>query len=127
LQILRTVSPVITVVTDALADAVTFYEALYGEPTRQTLSNPAGTLKLSLVGPALIISGTADALLSRRDLKATLVVASLDACRAELVDSGVTIVEDVSAGPFKGPEAVGRFLFARHPDGNLFEYFQPAG
>lgn len=125
MQILRTTAPVVTVDSVGVDDAVAFYERVLGEPVRARFRNPTGTLDLILIGSMLLISGTAQALAARQELKGTFVVDSVDEWRSEMQQSGATIVEEPAAGPMSATGAVGRFMFVRHPDGSLFEYFQP--
>lgn len=125
MKILRVTAPVLTVATEALAATVAFYERTLGETARARLRNPSGSLDLVLIGPMLIIGGTPAALAARRELKATFIVDSLHEWRAELARQGAVIVEGPMPGPMSDRGPVGSFMFVRHPDGQLFEYFQP--
>jgi catechol 2,3-dioxygenase-like lactoylglutathione lyase family enzyme len=125
MQILRTTAPVVTVETAEAEATVSFYEQLFGQPVRARLRNPAGTLDLVLVGSMLVIAGDSEALAARRDLQATFVVDSLDEWRVEMDRIGATVVEEPTPGPYSAAGPIGRFMFVRHPDGHLFEYFQP--
>ena len=72
-----------------------------------------------------VIAGDPDALASRLELKATLIVDSLGQWREEIERWGATIVEPPARGPISTSGPLGAFMFARHPDGALFEYFEP--
>jgi catechol 2,3-dioxygenase-like lactoylglutathione lyase family enzyme len=127
MKILRVTAPVLTVATERLAATTAFYERVLGEPVRARLRNPAGTLDLVLVGAMLIIGGSPAALATRSELEATLIVDSLDEWLAELMRLGAAIIEGPTPGPMSDAGPVGSFMFVRHPDGHLFEYFQPKG
>jgi hypothetical protein len=73
----------------------------------------------------LIIAGSPHAPAARRELAATFVVDSLDEWRGGMDRIGATVVEEPTPGPYDDSCPVGRFMFVRHPDGRLFEYFQP--
>ncbi len=125
MKILRVTAPVVTVEADDAPSTVMFYETLLGEAVRARFRNPKGDLDLVLIGSMLVIAGTPAALQPRRDLKATFVVDFLDEWRIEMDRIGAAVVEEPAAGPFSTEGPVGRFMFVRHPDGHLFEYFQP--
>jgi predicted enzyme related to lactoylglutathione lyase len=125
MKIVRTTAPVLTVETERLEGTIHFYERLLGETVRARLKNPTGKLDLVLIGSMLLIGGAPEDLRSRHNLKATYVVDSLDAWRDEICRLGGDIVEGPAPGPTVSGKPIGRFMFARHPDGNLFEYFQP--
>jgi catechol 2,3-dioxygenase-like lactoylglutathione lyase family enzyme len=125
MKILRTTSPIVTVVTEHLEATVEFYEGLLGEKTRVRFKNPTGTLDLVLIGTMLVIGGSSDAIAARKELKATFIVDSLSEWHAEVLRIGGTIVEQPAPGPMSAVGPVGKFMFVQHPDGSLFEYFQP--
>ena len=125
MRILRTTAPVVTVTSDELEQTVAFYEQLIGESARARLKNPAGTLDLVLVNTMLVIGGSPAALEPRRALKATFIVDSVAEWRTALIERGATIIEEPALGPVSGQGPIGRFMFVRHPDGNVFEYFEP--
>jgi catechol 2,3-dioxygenase-like lactoylglutathione lyase family enzyme len=125
MKIARVTAPVLTVGKESFEDAIGFYQRLLGEPVRARLTNPTGRLELALIGSMLVIGGAPEELASRRDLKATFIVDSLEQWRNEMDRIGAEIVEPPLPGPMSAAGAVGRFMFVRHPDGNLFEYFQP--
>lgn len=127
MKILRVTAPVITVATERLAATVAFYERALGEAVRARFRNPSGTLDLVLVGAMLVIGGSPAALATRSELKATFIVDSLDEWLAEVTRHGGMIVEGPMSGPISDAGPVGSFMFVRHPDGHLFEYFQPGG
>jgi catechol 2,3-dioxygenase-like lactoylglutathione lyase family enzyme len=125
MKILRVTAPVLTVATERLAATTAFYEGALGEPVRAHFRNPAGTLDLVLIGAMLIIGGSPAALAARSELKATLIVDSLDEWLAEVTRHGAAILEGPTPGPMSDAGPVGSFMFVRHSDGHLFEYFQP--
>jgi hypothetical protein len=125
MKILRTTSPVVTVVSAHWEETVAFYERLTGEACRARLKNAAGTLDLALVGTTLVIGGDEAALASRRQMKATYIIDSLNEWREALVTQGVAIVEEPARGPMRDGNPLGTFMFVRHADGGLFEYFEP--
>jgi catechol 2,3-dioxygenase-like lactoylglutathione lyase family enzyme len=127
MKILRVTAPVLTVTTEHLAETVVFYERALGEAARARFRNPAGTLELILIGSMLIVGGSPAALATRSELKATLIVDSLDEWLAEVTRRGAVIIEGPMPGPISDAGPVGSFMFVRHPDGHLFEYFQPKG
>jgi catechol 2,3-dioxygenase-like lactoylglutathione lyase family enzyme len=127
MKILRVTAPVLTVATEQLAATIAFYERVLGEAARARLRNPAGTLDLVLIGAMLIIAGSPAALATRSELKATFIVDSLDEWRAEVTRQGAEIIEGPTPGPISDAGPVGSFMFVRHQDGHLFEYFQPKG
>lgn len=101
------------------------YERSLGETVRARFRNPAGSLDLVMIGSMLLIGGSAAALTARRALEATFIVNSLDEWQAELTRRGAAILEGPTPGPMSDHGPVGSFMFVRHPDGHLFEYFQP--
>jgi catechol 2,3-dioxygenase-like lactoylglutathione lyase family enzyme len=125
MKILHTATPVVMVSAEALDETVEFYEVLLGKRARARFQNPAHSLELVLLGSMLLIGGSEAALESRRGLKAAFIVDSLADWQQELLASGASIVEGPTAGPMLGPAPLGAFMFVRHPDGSLFEYFQP--
>jgi hypothetical protein len=125
MKVLRITAPVVSVVSEQAADTIAFYEKLYRQQARARLTNPTGSLDLTLVGPILIIAGSPAAIASRRDLKATLIVDDLDDSRQFLLAHNCSLIEDVTEGPMAVGVPIGRFLFARHPDGSMVEYFEP--
>jgi catechol 2,3-dioxygenase-like lactoylglutathione lyase family enzyme len=127
MKILRVTAPVLTVTTGDLAATVAFYEQALGEAARARLRNPAGTLDLVLIGSMLIIGGAPAAIATRSELKATFIVDSLSEWLAEVTRRGAVIIEGPTPGPMSNAGPVGSFMFIRHPDGHLFEYFQPKG
>ena len=127
MKILRTTSPVVTVTTENLQATIELYEKLLGEKVRVRFKNPAGTLDLVLVGSMLVIGGSSEAIAARKELKATFIVDSLAEWHAEILAVGGTILETPAPGPMSVAGPVGNFMFVRHPDGSLFEYFQPKG
>ncbi|MFC8043202.1 VOC family protein [Nocardia sp. NPDC057353] len=102
-------------VTD-LDRALPLYETLVGRPADLRFGFEAA--ELAAVGDLLIVAGPPEATDRYRGTVGPLVVADLDALRAQLADSGATVTH--------GPEssATGRFLYARHPDGVLVEYVE---
>jgi len=52
---------------------------------------------------------------------------ALDEWLAEVTRHGAVIVEGPTPGPISDAGPIGTFMFVRHPDGHLFEYFQPNG
>ena len=127
MKILRVTAPVLTVTTEHLAATVAFYEKALGEAARARLRNPAGTLDLVLIGSMLIIGGSPAAIATRSELKATFIVDSLDEWLVEVTRRGAVIMEGPTSGPISDAGPVGSFMFVRHPDGHLFEYFQLKG
>jgi catechol 2,3-dioxygenase-like lactoylglutathione lyase family enzyme len=127
MKILRVTAPVLTVAIERLAATVAFYERALGEPVRARFRNPAGTLDLVLIGAMLLIGGSPAALVARSELKATFIVDSLDEWLSEVTRHGAIIIEGPTPGPISDAGPVGSFMFVRHPDGHLFEYFQPKG
>ncbi len=127
MKILRVTAPVLTVATERLAATVAFYEGALGETVRARLRNPAGSLDLVLIGSMLLIGGSPAVLAARSELKATFIVDSLDEWLAEVTRHGAVIVEGPTPGPISDAGPIGTFMFVRHPDGHLFEYFQPNG
>jgi catechol 2,3-dioxygenase-like lactoylglutathione lyase family enzyme len=125
MKILRVTAPVLTVATEHLAATIAFYERALGEAARAHFRNPAGTLDLVLIGAMLIIAGSPAVLATRSELKATFIVDSLDEWIAEVTRQGAVIIEGPTPGPISDAGPVGSFMFVRHPDGHLFEYFQP--
>jgi len=125
MKVLRVTAPVVPVSSASLEAAVAFYERLLGERARARFKNPTATLDLVLVGSLLVIAGDPDALASRQELKATLIVDSLDQWRSEIERRGASIIEPPARGPLSPLGPIGAFMFVRHPDGALFEYFQP--
>ncbi len=127
MKILRVTAPVITVATERLAATVAFYERILGETARARFRNPSGTLDLVLVGAMLVIGGSPAALATRIELKATFIVDSLDQWHAEVTRHGGVVIEGPAPGPMSDAGPVGSFMFVQHPDGHVFEYFQPGG
>lgn len=125
MRVLRVTAPVVPVLSANLEAAVAFYERLLGERARARFKNPAGTLDIVPIGSMLMIAGGPAALASRRELKATLIVDSLDHWRSEVERRGASIIEPPARGPVSPLGPIGGFMFVRHPDGALFEYFQP--
>jgi hypothetical protein len=125
MKIARVTAPVLTVDKERFEGTIGFYERLLGEGVRARLKNPSGKLDLVLIGSMLLIGGAPEDLADRRDLKATFIVDSLDEWHDEMGRIGADIVEAPTAGPTSSSGPVGRFMFVRHPDGSLFEYFQP--
>src|SRR5262249_13472638 len=121
MKIARITAPVLTVDQERFEDTIGFYQRLLGEEVRARLKNPTGRLDFALVGSMLVIGGAPEDLASRRDLKATFVVDSLDQWRDQMGRIGAEIVEGPAPGPMSAGRAVGRFMFVRHPDGSLFE------
>ena len=126
MKILRTTSPVVTVTSEILEATVEFYEKLLGERAKVRFKNPTGALDLVLIASMLIIGGSEGAIATRKGLMATFTVNSLAAWREALVEMGATVVEPPKAGPMSPTGPIGNFMFVRHPDGSLFEYFQSA-
>jgi hypothetical protein len=126
MKIIRAVAPVVTVLPEAAAQTTAFYEKLLGQTAHPRLSNPAGTLSLTVIGGMLIIAGEAKALATRTALKATMVVECLEDAHRELLEHGCVVLEAIAAGPMADGKPLGRFMFVRHPDGALFEYFEPS-
>lgn len=127
MKVIRITSPVVTVDSAELETSVSFYEKLTGEAVRARLRNPSGTLDLVLIGQMLVIGGSVDARANRERLKSTLMVDSLDDWRSELTSTGAVILEEPAPGPMSlDGQPIGTFMVARHPDGHVFEYFQPA-
>jgi catechol 2,3-dioxygenase-like lactoylglutathione lyase family enzyme len=127
MKILRITAPVLTVATERLASTVAFYEQTLGETVRARFRNPMGSLDLVLIGSMLLIAGSPAARATRSELKATLIVDSLEEWVAEVTRQGALIVEGPAPGPMSDAGPVGSFMLVRHPDGHLFEYFQPKG
>src|SRR5215510_1644031 len=98
MKILRVNSPIV-VLADAFAETVLFYERLLNESARARLKNPSGTLDLAVVGSLVIIGGAQEAIATRREMKATFVVDSLEEWHQELLRVGATIVEPPMSGP----------------------------
>ncbi len=125
MKITRTTAPVLIVAKEQFEETIDFYERLLGENMRARLKNPTGKLDLALIGSMLLIGGAPEDLAGRRELKATFVVDSLDEWHDEMGRISAEVVEAPTPGPMSSSGAIGRFMFVRHPDGNLFEYFQP--
>ena len=125
MKIMRVTAPVVTVAKERFEETIGFYERLLDQKVQLRLKNSTGKFDLALLGPMLLIGGAGEDLVARRDLKATFIVDSLEEWRAEMGRIGAVVLEEPAPGPMSPDGPVGRFMFVRHPDGNLFEYFQP--
>jgi hypothetical protein len=98
--------------------AVQRYELLLGIPPAHEFAIPERDLTVTVFPGLSVISGTADALASVRDLRATAFVDSLAETRAQLAESGWTT---------EGSLGAGNSLLARDPDGMLAEFVEISG
>ena len=97
--------------------AVQRYQLLLGIPAHE-FTIPERDLTVTVFPGLSVISGTADALSSVRDLRATAFVDSLAETRAQLAESGWTT---------EGSLGAGNSLVARDPDGMLAEFVEISG
>jgi hypothetical protein len=95
-------------------------------PLYQLLSDGAeprrfayGGIDLAWVGAFLLLAGPPEKLAAVRR-SATLLVRDIDAAATAIRGAGGQILEGPAAAP-NGPR-----MIARHPDGAVFEYIQPA-
>jgi hypothetical protein len=98
--------------------AVQRYQLLLGTPPEHEFTIPERALTVTVFPGLALISGTADALASVRDLRATAFVDSLAETRAQLAESGWTT---------EGSLGAGNSLLARDPDGMLAEFVEISG
>jgi len=98
--------------------AVQRYQRLLGIPPAREFTIPERHLTVTVFPGLSVISGTADALASVRDLRATAFVDSLAETRAQLAEAGWTT---------EGSLGAGNSLLARDPDGMLAEFVEISG
>jgi hypothetical protein len=101
-----------------LDDTIAFYERLLAQPCRLRFEYPAVGLELAEVGSVLILCGTDDALRRFRPTAMTVMVDSIQDCRAALSELGAEILEPPKRVP------TGSNMRVRHPDGTIVEYVQ---
>ncbi|HWL88235.1 MAG TPA: hypothetical protein VNO21_20670 [Polyangiaceae bacterium] len=103
-----------------LENTVTFYEELQGKPCERRISFAEMGIEVAVVGSFILLAGSEQALAPIRDSKAVLFVDPLDEVVPWLLGKGAVILHEPR-------EAVGgRNVTARHPDGLVAEYFEPA-
>ena len=98
--------------------AVQRYQLLLGMPPAHEFTIGDRDLTVTVFPGLSVISGTADALASVRDLRATAFVDSLAQTRAQLAESGWST---------EGSLGGGSSLLARDPDGMLAEFVEISG
>jgi catechol 2,3-dioxygenase-like lactoylglutathione lyase family enzyme len=73
---------------------------------------------LIAIGDILIVGGTDEVLAPIRNSHGPLIVDDLDETQKVLEQGGAQIIQAAAPAP------TGRFLYARHPDGLIFEYVE---
>lgn len=100
-----------------LERALPLYRRLSGDAPVERFSF-AG-IELAWVGPFLLLCGPPDRLEQVRR-SATLLVRDIESVARDIREAGGAVLD----GP--GPAPNGPRMIARHPDGAVFEYIQPA-
>jgi predicted enzyme related to lactoylglutathione lyase len=103
---------------DRFEAAVTFHEALVGEPARLRFDHPTVGLRLTQVASILFIGGPPDRLKMVAETAATFLVDDLDAYCDYLPTVGADVIRRPQVVP------TGRNMLVRHPDGMQVEYVQ---
>ena len=98
--------------------AVQRYQLLLGTPPAHEFTIGGRDLTVTVFPGLSVISGTADALASVRDLRATAFADSLPETRSQLAESGWTT---------EGSLGGGNSFLARDPDGMLAEFVEISG
>jgi predicted enzyme related to lactoylglutathione lyase len=78
----------------------------------------AGPVQVALVGGFMVLGGPKEVLDGIPDSAGSVVVDDLDRTESTLRAEGAEIITPA------GPSPLGRFLYARHPDGTVVEYNQ---
>jgi predicted enzyme related to lactoylglutathione lyase len=103
---------------DQLEQSVAFYERLFDQRCSLRFVWTEHEVEIAAVGPVVMIAGSPTALGRSVSQAAALSVESLADSHEALIGIGATIVQQPGETP------TGRNLFARHPDGAVFEYIQ---
>ncbi|GAA3766841.1 VOC family protein [Terriglobus aquaticus] len=100
--------------------AIQFYETLQGVPCERRVHIDETNVDAAKVGGVLLLGADQETLDTLRLVTAVYYVDSLDESYSCLKTNGAEILH--------GPQTVtgGRNLTARHPDGLIVEYFEPA-
>jgi predicted enzyme related to lactoylglutathione lyase len=105
---------------DRWETVIQFYESLQGVQCERRVYIAETNVEVAKVGGVLILGADGDALDKFRGVNAVYYADSLDECFTWLKTNGAEIIH--------APQTVtgGRNLTARHPDGLVVEYFEPA-
>jgi hypothetical protein len=109
------------VTPDQLEAAVVFYEAIQSTKCRRRVALPDAGVEVAVVGCFVLLAGADAVLAPLRSVQAVLTVDSLDDAEAVLNAQDAQILEGIHSSA-----AGGRTLLARHPDGLVTEYYEPA-
>ncbi|MFP6557888.1 VOC family protein [Paraburkholderia sp. B3] len=113
--------PSVDVTSDQLDAMVTFYEAIQSTRCRRRIAMPQAGVHVAVVGSFVLLAGDDATLEPLRPVQAVLTVDSLDDIASVLEAQGAEIVKGIHESA-----AGGRNLLARHPDGLVTEYYEPA-
>jgi hypothetical protein len=83
---------------------------------RALVLDAGGGVRTALIGGFMVIAGPQDVLDSIRGASGSVLVDDLGRAERDLREAGAEITMERREGP------LGEFLYARHPDGTLFEY-----
>jgi predicted enzyme related to lactoylglutathione lyase len=121
-HVMRVLQQAIRVYTerDRWETVIKFYEVLQGVQCERRVHIPETNVDAAKAGGVLILGADGDVLDELRLVNAVYYVDSLDESFAWLEMNGSEVIH--------APQAVtgGRNLTARHPDGLVVEYFEPA-
>jgi predicted enzyme related to lactoylglutathione lyase len=109
------------VAPDQLDATVAFYEAIQSTTCRRRMVMSQSGVEVAVVGSFVLLAGSETVIEPLRLVQAVLTVDSLDEAKAALEAQGAQVLKDIHASV-----AGGRNLLARHPDGLVTEYYEPA-
>jgi len=101
---------------EEMDDAISFYEALFGEERGQRFPFPSIGLEICKVGRMLLVAGSSSDLALVRDGRLTFLVDDIEAAHVHLEEHGAMLLSPVREVP------TGWNFHARHPDGLIAEY-----
>jgi len=108
----------VPIFTTEFESAIASYARLMGEPIQLKFEIPARGISVAKIGSLLIIGGSEEALVSLRQIRATLRVDSLDDYNDYLRATGAAILQPPTITP------TGRNMIAKGNDGVVFEYVE---
>jgi predicted enzyme related to lactoylglutathione lyase len=105
---------------DQLNPTIAFYEQLQSTACERRLSFDDLGIEVAIVGRFILLAGSDQSLAPVRDAQAVLMVDGLDDVASWLQEQGGELLHEPRSAPG------GRNFTARHPDGLVVEYYEPA-
>ena len=115
---MKVIGITVPIFTQNFESTVKEYEILLGQSTEHKFDIASMGLSVAKIGSILVVCGSEDIIDKLKQIRATLVVDSIDEYYSYLVDNKATILQPPTSTP------TGQNMIAKGKDGVTFEYVE---